>query len=54
MEGQQAGGTRVRMEEAEVYVTQGWDAREGNLDFLLCVMVSLECFQQGSDPNWIL
>ena len=54
MEGQQASGTGVRMEEAEVYITQIWDAREGNLYFLLCVMVSLECFEQGSDPNWIL
>lgn len=34
-------------------MSHGWHAREENLDFLLCVMVSLECFKQGSDPNWI-
>lgn len=41
------------MEEAEVRITEGWDAREGNLDFLLCVRVSLECFKRGNNHNWI-
>lgn len=42
-------GQEQGWEEAKVHSTQGWNARERNLDFLLCVMESLECFKQRSD-----
>ena len=36
-------------EEAEVRITQGWGARRRDLDFLLCVLESLEFLKQGSN-----
>lgn len=50
MEGQQGQWGRSEVgRRLKSIITQGCNARGRNLDFLPCVMESLECFKQGND-----